>query len=148
MKRVLLLFIVVLSLAGCSVNTRYVSYTDQISPPRAKYYFISIYPETQTPAFSQPYRLIGRVEAAGLVGDGVNSDTLADEARNIARSKGADAIINARTESAITGGTDVIPGRCGYRYCRPTRYISHQDTLLRFRGELIVFTPAEIPEKK
>ena len=92
--------------------------------------------------------MIGRVETEGLVGEGVNSDTLADEARAIARAKGADAIINVRTEGATVGGTDVIPGHCGYRHCRPTEYVSHVDTLLRFRGELIAFSPAGIPESK
>ena len=148
MKRFLLIFITALSLAGCAVNARYVSYTDQQFQPKAKYYFISIYPESQTPPLAQPYRVIGRVETEGLVGEGVNSDTLADEARAIARAKGADAIINVRTEGATVGGTDVIPGHCGYRHCRPTEYVSHVDTLLRFRGELIAFTPAGIPESK
>ena len=148
MKRFLLLFFVVLSLAGCAVNTRYVSYTDQQFLPKTRYYFISIYPEGQMPPVSQPYRVIGRVEAQGLVGDGVNSDSLTDDARSIARAKGADAIINARTESATYGGTEVIPGHCGYRHCRPTEYVSHEDTFLRFRGELITFMPSEIPEKK
>ena len=148
MKRLFLLFLIVLVLAGCAVNTRYVSYTGEQLPAKAKYYFISIYPEAQPPVLTQPYRLIGRVETQGLVGDGVNEDTLADEARAIARAKGADAIINVRTESDAVGGTDVIPGYCGRYRCHPTTYVSRMDTLLRFRGELIAFTPVTASEHK
>jgi len=148
MKRFFPIMIAVLSLAGCAVNTRYVSYTDQQFQPKGKYYFISIYPESQTPPLAQPYRVIGRVETAGLIGEGVNADTLEDKARAIARAKGADAVINVRTEAAAVGGTEVIPGRCGYYHCRPTEYVSHVDTLLRFRGELIAFTPAGIAESQ
>ena len=148
MKKLLSLFMVVLSLVGCAVNTRYVAYTDQQFLPKTRYYFISIYLEGQTPPLSQPYRVIGRVEAEGLVGDNVNSDILTDEAKSIARARGADAIINARTETTTYGGTEVIPGHCGYRHCRPTEYVSRVETSLRFRGELIAFMPMEIPEKK
>ena len=148
MKKFLLLLVVVLSAAGCAVNTRYVSYTDQQFPQKGKYYFISIYPESQALSFTQPYRVIGRVEVSGHASEGVNSDTLADEARSIARSKGADAIINARTEAASYGGVDMIPGRCGYRHCRPPEYIPYNDTILRFRGELATFLPMEIKESK
>jgi hypothetical protein len=51
--------------------------------------------------------------------DGVSPEMLANQARSIARKRGADAIINSRTE--------II------RYWR--------NALLRFRGELIVYGP-------
>jgi hypothetical protein len=148
MRKFILLFIVILGMTGCAVSTRYVRYTDQQFLPKAKYYLISIYLESQTPPLAQPYRVIGRIETEGRTSEGVNSDTLADEAKRIARAKGGDAIINARTEAATYSGTDVIPGQCGHRHCYPTEYVSHVDTSLRFRGELIVFTPAGIQKNK
>ncbi|MBF0485854.1 MAG: hypothetical protein HQL16_04995 [Candidatus Omnitrophica bacterium] len=148
MKRMLLLMILVLGVAGCAVNTRYVSYTAQEFPPKAKYYFVSIYPESPQISFKAPYTVIGRVEASGRASEGVTADTLADEARGIARAKGADAIINSKTEAANYGGMDVIPGRCGYRHCRPPTYIPYNDTLLTFRGELITYIPAQTPQNK
>ncbi len=148
MKRSLAAFFFALTLAGCAVNTRYVSYTDQKFPAKSTYYFISIYPETQAPSFTQPYRTIGRVEVSGHASDGVNADTLGDEARQVARSRGADAIINARTEAVNYSGMEVIPGYCGYRRCRPPEYIPYIDTDVRLRGELIVFMPAGVTESK
>jgi hypothetical protein len=147
MKRILLLLIVALSLAGCALNTRYVSYTDQKFPPKTKYYFVNIYPETQTSPLAQPYRVIGRVEVSGHASEGVHADALTDEARSIARARGADAIINSRTEAASYGGVDVVPGHCGYYRCRPPEYIPYNDTVLTFRGELAAIVPAETATK-
>ena len=140
MNKFLILILCVVALAGCAVNTRYVPYTGQHFAPKDRYNFINVYPEARPLPFQTPYTVIGRVEASGEVGSGVNADTLQDVARNIARSKGADAIINARTESASYGGVAVIPARCGRRYCRPAEYVPYHDVLLHFRGELIVFS--------
>jgi len=144
MKRILLPFILILGLAGCAVNARYVAYTDQRFPAKSGYYFVNIYPENQVPKFTEPYRVIGRVEVSGHASEGVNPDMLADKARNVARAKGADAILNVRAEAANYGGMNVIPGHCGYRRCRPPEYYPYNDTLFTFRGELIAFTPAPV----
>ena len=141
MKKIFLLLVIVLGLAGCALNTRYISYTDQRFPPKTEYYSISIYPETQAPSFAQPYRVIGKVEISGHVGDGITAETLADKARAVARARGADAIINSRTETATYNGVETIPGRCGYYRCRPPAYIPYSDTVLMFRGELVAFLP-------
>ncbi len=146
MKKVLLLLIIASGLAGCALNTRYVSYTDQRFSPKARYYFINIYPDSQAPSFAQPYHAIGKVEVSGRASDGVTSEALADKARAIARAKGADAIINSRTEMVNYGGMSVMPGHCGYRYCHPPEYFPYYDVLLTFRGELIAFLPAEKKE--
>jgi hypothetical protein len=81
---------------------------------------VNVYPETQALPTTNPYYVIGKVSIEGYASEGVNPEMLANQARSIARKRGADAIINSRT--------DII------RYWR--------DALLRFRGELIVYAPA------
>ncbi len=161
MKKRLLLLMAVLVLAGCATNVRYVRYTSQDFPPKNKYYFITVYP--QTPPVTHPYQVIGEVEVTGEASNGTTLDKITDRAKVIARQKGADAIINAAAQSAPYSGVDVIPGHTTYypavvagvhrhgrhrhqevatvyvpRYHR-TQYIPYEDVLLSFRGELIVF---------
>jgi len=119
-KKILFLGLFVLVLAGCATSTRYVNYTDQRFPPKDQYYTVNIYPVTQALAASNPYYVIGKVSIEGLASSGVSPETLANQAKKIARRRGADAIINAKTEA--------------YRYC-------YGDELLRFKGELIVYAP-------
>ena len=140
MKRIFLLFWAVLLLAGCATTVRYVNYTDQKFPPKQKYYYITVY-ESQPPSSIQPFQILGRVEVSGLVNNGVTPDTLIDQARHIARVKGADAIINARTEATIYNKIDEAPGYFGRRHYHPGGYIIYGERLLTFRGELIVFVP-------
>ncbi len=121
-KRILLLGLGALILAGCATSTRYVNYTYQKFPPKDRYYIVNVYSQVQPPPAANPYYVIGDVSIEGFASNGVNPEMLANQARTIARSKGADAIINSRTE--------VI------HYWR--------DALLRFRGELIVYAPAAI----
>ncbi len=147
-NKIMLLAVFVPVLAGCAVNSAYVSYTAERFPPKARYYFISIYPESQVPSFTQPYTVIGRANVSGRASEGVSADTLADELRGIARARGADAVINARTEAVNVSGVSVIPGYCGRRHCRPDEYVPYYDTVLSSRGELIVFTPAPAPDQK
>ena len=118
--RILLLGLLVLGLAGCATSVRYDKYTDQRFPPKDQYYAVNVYPETQALPAANPYYVIGKVSIEGYASYGVTPEMLANEARNVARKRGADAIINARTE------------------------IIHywHDALLRFKGELIVYTPA------
>ncbi|MBF0532649.1 MAG: hypothetical protein HQL23_06060 [Candidatus Omnitrophica bacterium] len=130
-----------LSLAGCAVSARYTSYTEQRYPAKGKYYFVTIYPASQTPAFSQSYQVIGKVEVSGHASEGVTPDTLAEQAKRICRAKGADAIINAANTASSYNGVDVIPGRCGRRHCRPSEYFPYSDTIFSLRGELIIFMP-------
>ncbi|MBF0571963.1 MAG: hypothetical protein HQL12_08865 [Candidatus Omnitrophica bacterium] len=117
--KILLLGIVALILAGCATSTRYVDYTNQRFPPKDQYFSMNVYPETQTLPVANPYYVIGKVSIEGYASDGVTPETLTNQARSIARKRGADAIINSRTE--------II------RYWR--------DSILRFRGELIVYAP-------
>ena len=138
-KTLFLLGILSFALAGCAINTRYVSYTDQKLPPKSQYYFVSIYPEGKPLPFTQAYQTIGRVEVSGSASENVSVDLFMDKARNIARAKGADAIINVRTEHIEAGGMDVIPGHCRHHYCYPDEYVPYTYTVLRFRGELISF---------
>jgi len=119
-KKILFLGLFVLVLAGCATSTRYVNYTDQRFPPKDQYYTVNIYPVTQALAASNPYYVIGKVSIEGLASSGVSPETLANQAKKIARRRGADAIINAKTEA--------------YRYY-------YGDELLRFKGELIVYAP-------
>ena len=117
--KILLLGFVALILAGCATSTRYVDYTDQRFTPKDQYFAVNVYPETQAIPAANPYYVIGKVSIEGYASDGVTPETLANQARRMARKRGADAIINSRTE--------II------RYWR--------DAVLRFRGELIVYAP-------
>jgi hypothetical protein len=142
MKKLFLLFLALLTLAGCTTIVKYVDYTDRKFPPKQKYYFISVY-GAQPPAAVAPFQVIGRVEISGLISDGVNADALTDQAKRIARARGADAIINAKIEKMSYNEVEVIPGHYGRRYYHPAEYYSRSNMLLTFRGELIVFVPAQ-----
>ena len=119
-KRIFFLGLFVLVMAGCATSTNYVNYTDQRFPPKDQYYAVNIYPYTQTLPASNPYYVIGKVSIEGFASNGVSPETLAIHAKTIARKRGADAIINAKTEA--------------FRYY-------YGDQLLRFKGELIVYAP-------
>jgi len=102
---------------------------------------VTVYHDSQRPPATPPYYVIGRVEVSGYVSDGVNPDTLTDQAKVIARKRGAGAIINTITESIPRNGFYVASGYVRHRYYHPPEYIPYADTLLRLRGELIVFSP-------
>lgn len=123
-KQILLLGLFVLVLAGCATSTRYVNYTDQRYPPKDESYVVNVYPESQPLGASNPYYVIGKVSIEGFASNGVSPETLTNQAKVIARKRGADAIINARTEV--------------FRYYGG-------DALLRLKGELIVYAaPAAV----
>ncbi len=117
----LLLGLAVLVLAGCATSTSYVNYTTQRFVPKDGSYIVNVYPESQALGAGRPYFVIGRVSIEGFASNGVNPGSLTNQAKEIARKRGADAIINARTIE--------------YRYY-------YGDVLLRFKGELIVYVPA------
>lgn len=120
-KKILLLGLLALVLAGCAVSTRYVNYTDQRFPAKDEFSTINIYSAAQPQGAANPYYVIGNVSIEGFASNGVTPESLTHEAKTIARKKGADAIINARTEVL--------------------RY--YGDQLLRFKGELIVYAPVK-----
>ena len=146
MKRILMLLWVALSLAGCATSVRYVNYTGQTFTPKDKYYFITVY-VAQPPSTAPVFTVIGRVEVSGLASNGISPESLMDQAKIIARKKGADAIINARTDVAEFGGVYAFSERRYYHY-RATEYAPYSDERLTFRGDLIVFVPGAPEEKK
>ena len=119
LNKTLLLGLSVLVLAGCATSTRYINYTDQRYPPKDALYTVNVYPISQPLGAANPYYVIGKVSIEGFASSGVNPEKLSNQAKEIARKRGADAIINAKTEM--------------FRYYGG-------DALLRFKGELIVFT--------
>ena len=119
-KKILLLGLFVLVLAGCATSTRYVGYTPQRFPPKDERYAVNVYPESQVLSAGNPYYVIGKVSIEGFVSNGVSPASLTNQAKEIARKRGADAIINAGTQAF--------------------HYYSG-DALLRFKGELIVYAP-------
>ena len=120
-NKILLLGLSIVVLAGCTTSTRYINYTDQRFPPKDKFYTINVYPQEQVLAVSNPYYVIGKVSIEGFASSGVSPESLTNQAKEIARKRGADAIINA--------------GTVAFRYY-------NGDALLRFKGELIVYAPA------
>jgi len=118
-NKIFLLGLFVLLLVGCATSSRYVNYTDQRYPPKDDSFTINVYSNPQALGTANPYYVIGKVVIEGFAGSGVNPAGLTVQAKAIARKRGADAIINARTEV--------------FRY--------YGDTLLRFKGELIVYAP-------
>jgi hypothetical protein len=120
-KKIMLLGLIVLSLAGCATSTRYVNYTDQRFHPKDEFFTVNVYPESQALGASHPYYVIGKISIEGFSSNGVSPENLTNKARVTARKRGADAIINARTEV--------------FRYY-------YGDALLRFKGELIVYATA------
>jgi len=117
-----LLGLFVLVLTGCATSTRYISYTHQQYPPKDKVYAVNIYPASQALAVSNPYYVIGKVSVEGFASSGISPETLTNQVKEIARRKGADAIINSATE--------IFPCYGG-------------DELLRFKGELIVYSSSK-----
>ena len=157
MRRIPLLsfLLLVVLLTGCATTVRYSSYTSQRFSPKPADYSVSVYSELQKPPMSQPYVVIGQVNVSGHLSDGVNPDGLVDQAKAIARKKGADAIINLKTRNFNYTGVYSTPGGVSYQpvvfegrhrdhvvyvehYHRP-RYIPYEDTLFTVDGELIVF---------
>ena len=120
-KQILLLGLFVLVLAGCATSTSYDSYTYQRFPPKGEFYAVNVYPESQALGASNPYYVIGKISIEGFASNGVNPGSLTNQAKVIARKRGADAIINAKIAE--------------FHYY-------YGDTLLRFKGELIVYAPA------
>ena len=121
MLKKILLGLVILGVAGCATSTRYVSYTPQRFPPKDGLYAVNVYPESQPFNVGRPYYVIGNVSIEGFVSNGVSPASLTNQAKEIARKRGADAIINAGTVAFHYYGGDA---------------------LLRFKGELIVYAPA------
>lgn len=139
MKKIFLLFLILLGFTGCAVNSRYTAYTDQKFAPKSRHYAVNIYTASQKPFSDAPYYVIGKFNVSGYANDGVTPDDLRSYAQRIARNKGADAIINAVAENILYNETYVRPGYFGrYRY-HPTEYIPYGDTLLTLQGELAVF---------
>ena len=121
-NKMLVLGLFVLVLAGCATSTRYVNYTDERFPSKDPLYAVSVYSPTQVLDASHPYYVIGKISIEGFASNGVSPESLTNQAQKIARKRGADAIINARTEM--------------FRYYGG-------DALLRFKAELIVYAPAK-----
>jgi hypothetical protein len=145
---------VVLALAGCATTVRYFPYTSQKLPPKPSDYPVMIFAQGQHPTASQSYVVIGKVNVSGHVSDGLTPDDLMNKARAIARKKGADGIINVKTQNFDYKGIYEVPGHVSYHavgfagrhrdvvyveHYHPTRYIPYSDTLLSLEGELIVF---------
>ena len=120
-KKILLLGLSILFLAGCATSTRYVSYTVQQFPPKDVLYSVNVYPASQALGTSNPYYVIGSISIEGFASNGISPESLTNQAKEIARKRGADAIINAKTVA--------------FHYY-------DGDALLRFKGELIVYAPA------
>ena len=163
-KKFLLLFLIVLGLTGCATTVRYFSYTDRQFVVKPKNYFVTIYPVGKNFPSSQSYVVIGKVDISGNMDNGVTPQTLTEQAQAIARKKGADAMINVKTENFTYDGVYEIPGHISYRpvifegrherevvymeHYHPTRYIPYRETILTFEGDLIVMTPGFQPEDK
>jgi hypothetical protein len=117
-KRLLFLGLCALVLAGCATSTSYVNYTGQRFQAKDPSYVVNVYSQSQPIDAKISYYVIGKVSIEGFVSSGVTPDGLTRQAQLIARKRGADAIINVRTEA--------------YHYYGG-------DALLRFKGELIVY---------
>ena len=117
MKNKILLGFFLLVLAGCATSTRYVSYTPERYMAKAPSLAVNVYPGAPAISPGHSYYIIGQASVEGFAGSGVTSARLTEEAKSIARAKGADAIINAKTVE--------------YRYYSG-------DILLRFTGDLMV----------
>jgi len=97
-------------------------YAGKIPPPKDAYFSVNVYSQGQSLPPAQVYYVIGKVSVEGFASYGVTPEGLMNQARKIARVKGADAIINSNT---------VV-----FHYL-------NGDALLRFKGELIVYAPAK-----
>jgi hypothetical protein len=139
MKKIFLTVFVALSLAGCATSVRYISYTQEKLSPKSKYYYMNVYSVNQKVPESQVYRIIGKVEVKGNVSNGVTPDMLLEQAKNTARKKGADAIINVETKTMTNTSMYVTPGHYGYYHYHPATYVPYQNTFLDFTGELVVY---------
>jgi len=120
-KPIWVLGLFILVLAGCATSSRYDSYTYQRFAPKDEFYAVNVYPESQALGAANSYYVIGKVSIEGFASNGVTPGSLTNQAKTIARKRGADAIINAKTQEV--------------------RYYGG-DALLRFKGELIVYASA------
>ena len=104
---------------GCATSSMYVHYTSKHFVPKDKLYDVKIYLETEPLNASKPYFVIGKVLIEGFSSNGVGTEGLTKEAKEIARKRGADAIINVKSQV--------------FRYY-------DGDNLFKFNGELIVYS--------
>ena len=155
MKKLCVLLLMLFVFSGCATTVKYYPYTEKSFPSKSKEYSVVLYTDSQRPSAAELYWVIGKVEVSGHVNDGVTHETLTNRAKGIARKKGADAIINVKTQSINYEGMYVIPGHVSYhevyggrhegaivaRY-HPQRYVPYSDILLTFQGDLIVFSPS------
>ncbi|MDE1920886.1 MAG: hypothetical protein KGJ09_02590 [Candidatus Omnitrophica bacterium] len=139
MKKISLVILTVLSLAGCATSLRYFSYTNHSYPPKPENYFIPVYSPSHKLPVSPPYQVIGKVDIQGDAANDVTPGLLSQEAVRVARKKGADAVIDAVTRAVPYMGTYVVPGYYGWYYYHPTTYVPYESTLLEFTGNLVVF---------
>ena len=143
MKKLFLIILTAFFISGCATSTMYVAYTHQKMPAKPKDSSLKVFAVSDQPPITNPYRIIGKIEIHGYVSQGVNTLMLTEQAKNVARKKGADAIINASTQMIPYEGMYVVPEHYGNHRYHPARYIPYRDNLMSFTGEFIVFSTSK-----
>ena len=161
MKRLIycaLFFMFVFLLSGC-VEVNYISYTDTEYPPKPKDYDIAFY--DTNPFLQRPHKIIGRLEVEANTSDFTGWKDVYNKAKDMVRKKGADAVVNIKVSEQEYSGVEYVPGyttyepvtiyhvrdsrRSGYSIAEipvfvPPQYIPYRYSILRYTGELLVFT--------
>lgn len=111
MKKTILFFVTIL-LCGCAATSRYIPYTQEQFRPKKADYPIDIFKEGPKP--HRNYKIIGRIEVYGDTSYGLNWEDIYNKMLQIARGKGADAIINYKSEYKEYAGKINMPGYTRY----------------------------------
>ena len=150
MKRLLILLIISSFILGCAT-------TSKRFPQKAKIYTIPFY--EGVPDFERTYEVIGNLQVEGNTSDGTNWKSVYDKAVAIAKQRGAEAVINVKSEYQPYHSVTFSPGYTTYHsttthhsYGRhhvthtrnvpihhPPTIIPYNAAILRYRGDLIVF---------
>jgi len=134
MKKISLFFAFLFVISGCAAVSRYVPYTHEQFQSKKADYAIDIFKEGPKP--HRNYKIIGRIEVHGDTSYRLNWEDIYNKMLQIAREKGADAIINYKSEYTNYYGTINMPGHTSYE----TQTTHHRgsisgDTIYGYGGE-------------
>ncbi len=99
-------------LSACT-TANYYSHISETFPPKSRKYVMPIY--EGTPDLGKPYKIIGNFEVQGNTDNCASWNDVLNKAKGLARKKGADAIVNMKTDSQAYNTAVYIPSYTTYQ---------------------------------
>ena len=112
MRRFFIAIMVGITIVGCT-SSRYISYTTQTFPPKPSSYKVPFY--NGRPYLGRKYKIIGELYVSGDTQSFAGWNDIYNKARAEARKRGADAVIDVKTDYQEYSGVNYIPGSTTYQ---------------------------------